>query len=259
MITNNTTISSLSSHVQWMLDGSNCESIFSVCAYNHRPQDNWLISSYISRLVENDIQNELLQQVTLRVEYEVTNCPNTTSERSTNICSQYFNILKYETSLNSVTDMHNTNNYNEIHQMRIVESDNVKTGYVNISFTSEESGFHIAIRDDGTCIEISRLMVFYTVCPMIVVNLEDRPGFIAPQDGFVTVFSSCVENAVPMSGEDMIELECGVDGEWAENQYSECVCESDYYMSNDGKQCLPFSESTTSEIPDSDSFNRNCK
>ncbi len=227
-----------------MSTGSNCE--FTVCEYTTGPQDNWLISTYISRQLEEE---ELLEQVTLRIDYQFIDCSSGNNDGSTDNCEPSLNIMKYETSENIVTGEHSIDEFETAFHLRTSASHDLsllQTAYVNISLSSEESGFFLAIRDFGTCIDVTRLVVFYEICPMEVVDFELRPETVAPTYGLVTVNSSCVSNAVSASG--VMSLQCGVGGVWVESQLSECTCGLDYYPSEDRKNCSPLFEPDTTTI-----------
>ena len=155
--------------------------------------------------------------------------------------------MKYETSVQDLEAAIDTTNYGQPVSLRTNQTENIETVFVDISFDSEESGFYLAVRDLGTCIVISRLVVLYYVCPDEMVNLEVRPETIAPPSGFITVDSNCSENAVPVAHK--MSLNCLEGGVWVETRYSGCVCDSGFYRTNNGQNCLSSSRSlpTTSK------------
>ncbi len=76
-----------------------------------------------------------------------------------------------------------TDNYTLIRTLTTQVSGTITTTTEQFGFTTNESGFYLAIRDPGTCICISRLIVFYNACPGETVNLVVRPETIAPTVG----------------------------------------------------------------------------
>ncbi len=64
--------------------------------------------------------------------------------------------------------------------------------------------FFLAIRDESTCIVVSRLLVFYNVCPQETVGLVMRPEILAPiierLSTPIEVTAQCVIGASPDNG-----------------------------------------------------------
>ena len=86
-------------------------------------------------------------------------------------CNRSFAVYKWETSAENRTAARDTGNYRPVEGGVIVAND---SGFQNqtmeVTFNSssknegEEEGFYLAIRDESTCIAITRLLVFYNVC-----------------------------------------------------------------------------------------------
>ncbi len=103
-------------------------------------------------------------------------------------------------------------------------------------FNTDESGFYLAIRDPGTCIIISRLIVFYNVCPGETVNLVVRPEIIAPTVGSHNVTASCFNNSSPVG--DDLSLRCLESGNWVTAASTRCECDTGFFPSMNGENCL---------------------
>ncbi len=149
-------------------------------------------------------------------------------------------LLKHETStVNPVAAM-NTSNYALIRTLTTQVS-GTGTGTTTIAmemfgFNTDESGFYLAIRDRGTCVIISRLIVFYNVCPGETVNWVVRPETIAPTVGSLNVNAFCVDNSSPVG--DDFSLTCLESGNWVAPPSTRCECDTGFVPTMNGENCL---------------------
>ena len=206
-------------------------SAVTVCGWSGGDQDNWLFTQHISRTVDG----YRLQQVSVQIEYQLTTCPED-SVGSTR-CRRTLDLSKYETStVNPVAAM-NTSNYALIRTLttQVSESGTTTKATENFGFNTNESGFYLAIRDTGTCILISRLIVFYNVCPGEPVNFVVRPETIAPTVGSLNVNASCVDNSSPVG--DDFSLTCLESGNWVDDS-TRCECDTGFVPTMNGENCL---------------------
>ena len=96
-------------------------------------------------------------------------------------------------------------------------------------FTISSRGMYLSVVDGGSCTTVSRILVYYNVCPYQVVNMVVYPETVAPpftnpQDRVVT--GTCVNNSSPISG-NLNQLECEVSGVWGDTQVM-CSCNAGY-------------------------------
>ena len=97
-------------------------------------------------------------------------------------------------------------------------------------------GLYLAVVDRGSCTSITRISVFYYICPERTVNLVRYPETVAPpftnpQDREAT--GVCIDNASQASA-DLI-LECKIRGEWEQNNDAMCSCNPGY--EENGERC----------------------
>ena len=205
-----------------------------VCGVSAGTQDNWIITQHISRMVDGTA----LQQVTVQVDFIMNTCD------ILNNCRRSFAIHKYETSTINTTAARNLSNYEFVGQ--IVPRDGSGTvrenGSVNINFATEATGFYLGIQDEGSCLVIHRVLVFYYVCPAETSDLITCPETIAPIIGASTpvqVVGQCVENegTRPENGVQP-GLTCSQNGVWSINLGAGCVCDSGFQSSADGRSCV---------------------
>ena len=87
----------------------------------------------------------------------------------------------------------------------------------------------MAIRDQGSCLHISKIRVYYKYCPEANIEFIHLPETLIDGDATeVEVEGECVANAEPIS---MIEYglksKC-VDGEWDTREANWCRCKAGY-------------------------------
>ena len=192
-------------------------------------QDNWLITQHISRLLDG----VPLEQVNVEVEFQLVGC-----NASVN-CQRTFVVNKYETSTISPSAATVVGNYDTVE--RLAPTDDSGTITENqtavLDFETQETGFYVAIQDERSCIVISRLLVFYYVCPAGVQNLIDRTDVVAPRigQGSVSIQSvgMCVPNSSPTTGVPVI---CTAGGVWTTS--AECTCDQGFTANEDRTACI---------------------
>ena len=191
--------------IQW-IQSSNiaCQQVVQVCGFTAGPQSNWLLTQHINRTVDGPP----LSQVSVLIEFELRNCDVTLN------CQRTFNTYVYETSLASDVARRNIQNYR---QVRWVSPDITTGARVNatviVTFQTNEHFFYFAVEDETTCIVITRMIVFYNVCPNQTIDLVSAPEIIAPATGFAEVEGSCASNAETEGG-NAPRLICSPDGTW---------------------------------------------
>ena len=83
-------------------------------------------------------------------------------------------------------------------------------------------------REVGTCINVSRALVYRHECPQTSMGLSRRPATQAPVNGTVSVMPYCAENShhSEMSRPEL--LVCNAEGNWLNDQ-THCICDLGYY------------------------------
>ena len=162
----------------------------------------------LTQLINRTVDGSPLSQVNMQVELELQNCDITLN------CQRTFNTYIYETSLASNAARRNISNYRQV--MRV--SPDVTTGVrVNLTvvviFQTNEPFFYFAVEDETTCIVITRMIVFYNVCPNQTIDLVSAPEIIAPAIEFAEVEGRCASNAETKDG-NAPRLFCSSEGTW---------------------------------------------
>ena len=133
-------------------------------------QDNWLITQHISRVADEGP----LPQVSVQVEFEMTGCEAG--------CQVSFLLEVWETSTIDRTPARKTSNYRRVQKI----PPNSDSGLVSqnasipVDFNTNETGFYLDFVDDNTCIAITRIIVFYYVCPAMTLDLVVYPEILSP-------------------------------------------------------------------------------
>ena len=175
-----------------------------MCGFTAGPQSNWLLTQLINRTVDGS----LLSQINVQIEFELRNCDVTLN------CQRTFNTHVYETSLANDAARRNIQNYLQVTRVSpdITTGDRVNETVV-VTFQTNEPFFYFAVEDETTCIVMTRMVIFYNVCPNQTFDLVSAPEIIAPATGFAEVEGSCASNAETEDG-DAPRLICSPDGTW---------------------------------------------
>ena len=201
------------------------------CGFTIGLQDNWLITQHISRQTDT-----LLPQVTVIVEYEFSSC------EAASDCARTFSVQRYDTSTINATAARDTTKYTQVANVASedITGDERQNETINMDFTGSETGFYLAIRDQDSCLFVTRILVFYYMCPAVTENLIIFPETLAPPISTTSQPISvdgeqCVENASPTVGDNPI-VTCSQGGIWS--IIIDCTCNSGFSMNVDGTACI---------------------
>ena len=215
--------------LQWSSGGLSCFNKLYVCGFGVGRQENWLITQHISRQVERDATTVTLQSVA--VAFDITFSPDCANSSS---CIEALSLYVWETSAPDNTSARDTSNY---HFIANVTADSPE---VTLNFSSQNSGFYLGIRDNGTCVSgmnyggLNRVLVSYKSepCPSGVVGLvsvaEAVPG-MESMPGQCVTNSSAVEGGGPL-------LSCSYSGDWS--VLSGCECDPGHFLSEETQECV---------------------
>lgn len=209
--------------LQWQQDiGGICRYRCYVCGHSQGPQNNWLFTQHIHKSVEPSLDNYPVQ-IQVNLTYILLNC------RERHGCKPEFKVYLYKTNTpqaqsTSNNGFMNQNNYVRI--MTVVPSTISSTLVETITFELEprEMGFYLAIRDEGTCIGLSRMLVTRFNCPPQQDGLILYPDAPAPVSGNAPVDVSCVENGQSSTS---ATVSCSSKGMWG-NESPVCGCSPGY-------------------------------
>ena len=177
-----------------------------------------------------------LPQVSVFIEFELQGCDTTLN------CQRTFYTHIYETSTENATAARNINNYRQIQRVSPNLADGSReNATIIVSFNSGHSSFHFTIQDETSCLVITRMIIFYYICPQQTVDLVDYPETLAPikshiQTPLIFVTGYCVKNTEPESGRAPL-LVCSIGGIWSIVPESGCRCVAGHYFYNETMSC----------------------
>ena len=163
------------------------------------------------------------------------------------MCSATFKVYKYDTSTINPTASGNVNNFEVMPAAVVAPTDQlggVQTQTISLTYSSTDtdSGFYLAIRDQNSCLTISRVLVFYYVCPAEARNLVQFEELLAPpnipQNEAISVLAQCIPNASPVSQTGQVMVICDERGLWQVIPVSGCECDSGMQPNNNGSECI---------------------
>ena len=176
-----------------------------------------------------------MSQVSVLVEFELRGCTDVA-------CEKTFVINKYETPMLSSAEARNITRFQRV--ARVATGDNEagrQNTTIEINFNTNENGFYLAIVDETTCIGITRVIVFYNVCPAGAVDLVNRTETLAPRIERISqpfeISLQCVDGASPEDGQSA-KLNCNQGGVWSSIEGAGCRCNPGLVLSEDGQSCV---------------------
>ncbi len=172
-----------------------------------------------------------LSHVNIQIDYRMSDCNMG--------CQSSFNLELWETSVANSMESRNTLNYR---RLATVLRSNSSTGLdkqetIQASFITNETGFYLAIVDEGSCITILRVVVFYYVCPAMVTDLIIHPEVeappISPTLEAKLELGQCINGTVGVPTAN-ISLSCSPTGVWSTfHDGAHCRCDPGFAPFND--------------------------
>ncbi|CAK8691008.1 unnamed protein product [Clavelina lepadiformis] len=193
--------------------------------------NNWIRSPYISTRGGKRIH--------LDVEFSISKCSADISGKKSAKCKETFNLFYYEAD-SAVA----SSTFPPWHEKPYVKIDTVAANEVGglnkktFNFSPKRSGFYIAVQDQGACMSLISLHIYYFYCHETTEKLAVFPKTIsdAGLTSLVIVDGTCVENAEPAST-DKTEYHCSSDGRWQVTKGG-CKCQAGHRPNIQNTECL---------------------
>ncbi|XP_043819227.1 ephrin type-B receptor 4 [Dromiciops gliroides] len=162
-------------------------------------------------------------------------------------CKETFTVFYYESDADTATALSPSWMENPYIKVDTVAAEHLTrkrpgseaTGKVNVKTLRlgplTKGGFYLAFQDQGACMALLSLHLFYKKCPQLTVNLTHFPETV-PHELVVPVPGSCVADAVPASGPGP-SLYCREDGQWAEQPVTGCTCAAGHEAAEENTKC----------------------
>ena len=219
-------------YFQWQQSAGTCQFQIKVCGFRQPglpKQDNWLFTQHISKsfdAITNNYDVEILVDIT----YALQSCRSNRNPP----CNTQFKLYRYITNsqqLPSITGsgFMTKNNYASSFGTATPAATGARyTETHRFTLQPLQTSFYIAIEDTGTCVIVSRLLVYRHNCKSMQNKLVLYPETPAPVSGSsndpTDIDITCVPNATVCGSP---QVTCDSDGMWGP-QNPRCECNGGY-------------------------------
>ena len=210
-----------------------CQRSMRTCTYESPPQNNWLFSQFI--------RYEDAVEVFFNTTFDFNECLLLAPA-----CSRgYVTLYQYNRN-GSESDIQrtNTSNYQPLlgssESSRLQQSGETEAGQtLSLTRPSNSDGFYLGIRDEGTCGEVIRIIVYYVVCPHRVIGLVTYPETALPVRGSSDIIFSavCAPNAHNITSLQVTASSTSDSCSDRAPGGARCECNEGYIISTDGMSC----------------------
>ncbi|XP_071510197.1 ephrin type-B receptor 2-like [Diadema antillarum] len=221
----------------WVESGVSFQRRYQTCSVSS-PGDNWLRMPYLERKGANRIHVE--------VKFTMYSCTGITDAQ---LCKETFDVYFYQSDEDDASDSSpnwTAPPYERVARIaaegRFSDPDTPDENVINVRSENfgpvTSRGFYIAFRDQGACMALQQVRVFYQVCPQVVLNFAifNQTNEGQETHTLVTVPGTCVRNAQPVPPDTVPQYICQSEGIWSLNQGG-CGCSPGYEPREDGNSC----------------------
>ncbi|XP_026518110.2 ephrin type-B receptor 4-like, partial [Terrapene carolina triunguis] len=210
---------------------------FEVCAVEGPGREAWLRSGFVPRRGAAHVYAEL--------RYTVVECFSL--PRPARACKETFNVFFYEAERDLATATDPPWLENPWVKVDTVAAEHLTrkrpgaeaTGKVNVKTLRlgplTKAGFYVAFQDQGACMALLGVRLYFQKCPGAVARLAAFPETV-PRELVTPVAGACVAGAGP-EGPGPLSMYCREDGRWAEHAPAGCVCLAGHEAAEGNTQC----------------------
>ena len=206
-----------------------------VCDVGYSNVNNWLWTPFITRHDANRIYIE--------VKFSLRNCdlfPGTALQ-----CKETFSLLYYEfDAATREPPPWEPESYKQIDVIaadegRFTNNNEVIINTETRSIEVTKKGVYFAFRDQGACISLLAVKVYYLKCPEIAVSFATYPETATGSklSDIQKISGTCVAHSEPAQKKPPHNL-CTADGSWGFHS-GVCSCVAGYQADSQNKTCLP--------------------
>lgn len=221
----------------------NPQRIFVSCNVQVPNVNNWLRTPYITR--DDAIS------VSIEVRFTMRRCTRIWDPSSLQQCKETFNLYYYEANDDFANTRFPTWDDKTYHLIDKVAADHmwestsdevtVNREVRSITLNPKIKGLYFAFQDEGSCVSIMSVRVFYITCSQVIVNFalfkEVPAGSV--EGGVEEYYGVCVPNAVQKIPPTRL---CQMSGDWYKETKGECVCMPGHQGDQAKQNCTPCSE-----------------
>ncbi|ESO91241.1 hypothetical protein LOTGIDRAFT_105485, partial [Lottia gigantea] len=211
--------------------------VYTSCYVKNANVNNWLRTPYIERGDANSLHIE--------VKFTMRKCSRITDPSSLQQCKETFNLYYYEADMDIANEMRPTwdaQTYTLVdkvparHLYEQPTEIKINTETRRIALRPNLRGVYFAFQDEGACVTLISIKVFYVVCPNITMNFASFPETPTgdSESSLVDRQGQCVRNAIEMQPPTYL---CRSDGSWYQDPKGQCLCMPGYEGTSDSTQC----------------------
>jgi hypothetical protein len=217
-----------------------------VCDVAYNNVNNWLWTPFIER------PDDSVKRLYIEVKFSMRDC-NLFPGMALS-CKETFSLYYHEddnpvrvnqlNSALSVTEAPKVDNFKLIDRIASDEGRFTSNSEVIIntevrSISMTKRGVHFAFRDQGACLSLISIKIYFIVCSRVVSGLAVFPETPTGQEltSFVTVNGACVANSSPLE-DSPPKLICKGDGNWTLPSGG-CRCNDGFEPNVDNNACKP--------------------
>ena len=149
-------------YFQWQQSAGTCQFQIKVCGFRQPgvTQDNWLFTQHISKSLDANTNNYPVE-ILVDIIYALQRCRSNRNPP----CNTRFTLYRYITTSQQLPSTSGSGFMNKDNYVSFGTATPASTGarYTEthrFTLQSQHTGFYIAIEDTGTCVIISRLLVY---------------------------------------------------------------------------------------------------
>ncbi|XP_065335726.1 ephrin type-B receptor 1-B isoform X6 [Cloeon dipterum] len=212
---------------------------YTACDYMVEGVDNWLMMPLIKRGEANRIYINTL--FSIRDCSSLSNAVRTCKETA----SVYYHEMSGETGSTLPDDRESYKFLGKLVTKTFSASESVADTNTTQSIPASEHGVFFAFKDEGTCITLLSVQVFYLRCPEVTANLTHFPATATGRSSsdFVMATGECVANAEAVDpygvkSQTIPQSWCKPDGKWfSVESVVNCKCKPGYEPDANNVSC----------------------
>ncbi|GFO42403.1 ephrin type-a receptor 4 [Plakobranchus ocellatus] len=191
--------------------------------------DNWLRLFYVERQGADSLR--------INITFTMRECSRIVDASNLVQCKETFNLLYFEADGDFANDM--LPSWDPLTYTRVdtIAAEATFQDRNDVAYNHESQqialpengprGVYFAIQDQGACVTIVRVVIYYVTCPNVTINYAffEETHTAARTSNIVEKEGKCVDHA---REKNRLTYVCQNDGQWYKSPRGECVCDPGY-------------------------------
>ncbi|RUS79483.1 hypothetical protein EGW08_012751, partial [Elysia chlorotica] len=200
---------------------------YSTCAVQSPNVDNWLRLPFVGREGANSLH--------ISITFSMRSCNRMVNAENLVQCKETFNLYYFPADSDFGNDLLPSWDALTYKKVDTIAAEYTFQGMEDRRYNTETQtvalvesgprGVYFAIQDQGACLTIARLVVFYVTCPNVTVDYAFFDETPTAATSIVEASGRCVEHATEKS---KLSYVCQHDGRWYKSPRGQCVCKPGY-------------------------------